>query len=92
MVRYCLQRSGYKEVAPGEKTSQECAAYIKVDAGLPPAVLKTYIRQAFNQGQIVWLDEINSIIETIGFSDGVITQWLLREDCLRFLSLEKKSY
>ena len=29
------------------------------------AALKTYIRQAFNQGQIVWLDEINSIIETI---------------------------
>ena len=63
LIRYRLAKSGYTQAKPGEDAPKNTLTYIKIDASLPDELKKTYIRQAFNQGQIVWLDEVNSILD-----------------------------
>lgn len=71
LVEYRLHRSGYIRAIPGEKApGNNQLSYIKIDASLPDEVKKDYIRLAFNQGQIVWLDEVNSTL------DGGFEKWI----------------
>jgi MoxR-like ATPase len=70
LVRYHLAKSGYTEVKPAQVTDNNSLTYVKIDASLPDSIKKEYIRKAFNQGQIIWLDEVNTIIDE-GFE-----QWI----------------
>lgn len=70
LVRYQLNKTGYMRVNPSETAPFNTLSYVKIDAGLPDELKKTDIRKAFNQGQIVWLDEVNSILDQ-GFE-----QWI----------------
>ena len=45
----------------GDTTSVESRAWIKVDASLSLKRLETTLIQAFERGQTVWIDEINSV-------------------------------
>ncbi|WP_133141123.1 hypothetical protein [Legionella quateirensis] len=63
LIRYRLAKSGYTQIKPGEDAPKNTLTYIKIDASLPDELNKTYIRKAFNQGQIVWLDEVNSVLD-----------------------------
>lgn len=63
LIRYRLAKSGYTQAKPGEDAPANTLTYIKIDASLSDELKQHFIRKAFNQGQIVWLDEVNSILD-----------------------------
>jgi hypothetical protein len=63
LIRYRLAKSGYTQAKPGEDAPANTLTYVKIDASLPDELKKNCIRKAFNQGQIVWLDEVNSVLD-----------------------------
>ncbi len=70
LVRYRLHLSGYQKVSRNTVPPEGGLSYVKLDASLSMSELKASIRHAFNQGQAVWLDEVNCLLD-----DG-FEQWI----------------
>jgi MoxR-like ATPase len=67
LIKYCLHQAGYTQVDLGEPAPKDALTFVKIDASL---VEYSHVQQAFHNGQMVWLDEVDAIL------DEQFSQWM----------------
>ncbi len=63
LIEAILRKEGLGEIKLGDEISESLQGYYKIDASLPLEQKREIITKAFEQGQVVWIDEINSCID-----------------------------
>ncbi len=63
LIEAVLRSEGLEEINLGDENAESCYGYYKIDANLPLEQKRQIITKAFEQGKVVWIDEINSCID-----------------------------